>query len=150
MSTTYSRRWLSTLFGALVGAMPLAAWAVPALIDSFPLDGAEEVLPSSSLTMKFDEAVEVDSVTADTVTLLGPEGPVSANIGLQSDGRTIFLRPAGDLFPKTRYTLFVKGISSISGASPPMVMETRLSRAMLENFWLVRPTKQYSVRPSLT
>jgi len=140
MSTTYSRRWLSTLFGALVGAMPLAAWAVPALIDSFPLDGAEEVLPSSSLTMKFDEAVEVDSVTADTVTLLGPEGPVSANIGLQSDGRTIFLRPAGDLFPKTRYTLFVKGISSISGASPPMVALTFTTAALTSG--TSKPSKQ--------
>ncbi len=81
----------------------------PTLVASLPAAGAVDVAPSSWIALRFSSLVEVTSLTADTVTLFGPKGAVAATITPAGDGRLAFIVPQQELYPATRYTVFING-----------------------------------------
>jgi len=147
MSTKRMERagWLGVLLAGLVATLPLGASAaeptssarsvsqmvsildaassaalVPSLESASPHDGASDVAPSARLSLRFNVPIDAKSLNGESVTLLGPAGAVAAAVTLLDDGRTVSVVPRGDLFPQTRYTVFVKGVSNAHGVPVPL------------------------------
>ena len=71
------------------------------------------------LTLRFNTAMDVRALTTKTVTLLGPEGAVPIHVVGTNDGRQAFVQLPDDLYPGSRYTLFVKGLHTAQGTDVP-------------------------------
>ncbi len=71
------------------------------------------------LTLRFNTAMDVRALTTKTVTLLGPEGAVPIHVVGTNDGRQAFVQLPDDLYPGSRYTLFVKGLHTTQGTDVP-------------------------------
>lgn len=88
-------------------------------IASTPTDEATSAPIHGPLALRFNEAVNVRDLTAQTVTLLGPEGTVPVRMVGTDEGRLAFLQLPGDLYPGAHYTLFVKGLHTAQGRPLP-------------------------------
>ena len=84
-----------------------------------PANGATAAPIQGPLTVRFAVPVDVRQLSAKTVTLLGPEGIVSVRVVGAEDGRLAFVHLPNDLFPGSRYTLFLKGLHTANGAAVP-------------------------------
>jgi RHS repeat-associated protein len=69
------------------------------------------------LVFRFSRPLRIDTVNAHSVTLLGPEGVVEARLAVLEEGRLIFIAPRRELFPASRYTVFLDGLATPSGES---------------------------------
>jgi N,N-dimethylformamidase beta subunit-like, C-terminal/Domain of unknown function (DUF4082)/Bacterial Ig-like domain/Bacterial Ig domain len=82
----------------------------PHVADVSPADGATGVDPGTSVTARFDEAVEPSSVTAATFQLRdGTGAAVPAAVSYSAATRTATLRPQSALARSITYTAVVKG-----------------------------------------
>lgn len=109
----------SDLRGVLGGAAVQAA-LIPGIEQSTPADGAKDVSPKGPIALKFTQPIDAASLTSDHVALIGPEGAVPATLVLRNDGRSVSLVPQGDLFPRTSYTVLVKGVATAKGMPLPL------------------------------
>ena len=71
------------------------------------------------LTLRFDTAMDVRALNPKTVTLLGPEGAVPIRVVGTNEGHQAFVQLPDDLYPGSRYTLFLKGLYTAQGAALP-------------------------------
>lgn len=71
------------------------------------------------VVLRFDQPVDVRQLNRRTVTLLGPEGVVNADVIGAEGGRLAFMQLPDDLYPGSRYTLFIKGLHTAAGAPVP-------------------------------
>ena len=74
---------------------------------SFPPDGL--------IAIRFLKPVDPASVNATALTLVGPGGEASARVIPSQDGMLAFISPTQPLFPGSRYTLFIGGVTSLAG-----------------------------------
>jgi RHS repeat-associated protein len=92
------------------------ASAVPA---TFPAANSTSAPILGPLALRFATPVDVRQLTHSTVTLLGPEGVVPTRVVGAEGGRLAFVQLPDDLYPGSRYTLFVKGLHTAAGAAVP-------------------------------
>jgi len=71
------------------------------------------------LTLRFAAPVDMRQLNQKTVTLLGPEGAVSVHVIGAEGGRLAFVHLPNDLYPGSRYTLFVQGLHAATGTPVP-------------------------------
>jgi len=83
--------------------------AVPAIAGSLPTAESTDAPVTAWIAARFNVPLAVTSLNHATVTLLGPAGDVAANVTPVDEGRLVFLIPKQDLFPATRYTVFING-----------------------------------------
>ncbi|WP_150118990.1 RHS repeat-associated core domain-containing protein [Massilia sp. NR 4-1] len=96
-------------------AAQLAAPAPLALAGSRPEAEANAAPVDQPFVLRFNQAMDVRSLNGASVTLLGPHGTVPLKVVPVEQGLLAFAKPAVDLLPDSRYTLFVDGARSRSG-----------------------------------
>jgi len=67
------------------------------------------------LALRFADALAVSTITSQTVTLSGPDGPVSTKVIAAENGRLVFVWPASALAEGTRYVLRASGAATAAG-----------------------------------
>ncbi|MBB3121403.1 RHS repeat-associated core domain-containing protein [Pseudoduganella violacea] len=96
-------------------AAQLAAPAPLALAGSRPEAESNAAPVDQPFVLRFNQAMDVRSLNGASVTLLGPHGTVPLKVVPVEQGLLAFIKPAADLLPDSRYTLFVDGARSRSG-----------------------------------
>jgi RHS repeat-associated protein len=90
-------------------AMMAIAHVTPT-VSALPDEDTRAAPVQGPLTLRFNAAMDVRSLNTKTVTLLGPEGTVPIHVVGTNDGRQAFVQLPDDLYPGSRYTLFLKGL----------------------------------------
>lgn len=86
---------------------------------TFPAADSTNAPIQGPLALRFATPVDVRQLTGTTVTLLGPEGVVPTRVVGTEGGRLAFVQLPDDLYPGSRYTLFVKGLHTAKGDIVP-------------------------------
>ena len=90
-----------------------------AMVTTLPEANTSEAPIEGPLAIRFATNVNVRQLNAGTVTLLGPEGTVPVRVVGVEDGRLAFVQLPDDLYPGSRYTLFLQGLHTATGAAVP-------------------------------
>jgi hypothetical protein len=81
----------------------------PPTVTSIAPNGATPVTVGTSVTATFSEPMNAATMTAATMTLTGPGGPVAATVSYAAGSNVATLTPATLLAPQTTYTATVRG-----------------------------------------
>ncbi|CAJ4445516.1 RHS repeat-associated core domain protein [Burkholderia pseudomallei] len=92
---------------------------LPAIAAVSPAKDSTNASIHGPVVLRFDQPVDVHQLNRRTVTLLGPEGVVNADVIGAEGGRLAFVQLPDDLYPGSRYTLFIKGLHTSAGAPVP-------------------------------
>ncbi|CAJ5947090.1 RHS repeat-associated core domain protein [Burkholderia pseudomallei] len=92
---------------------------LPAIAAVSPAKDSTNASIHGPVVLRFDQPVDVHQLNRRTVTLLGPEGVVNADVIGAEGGRLAFVQLPDDLYPGSRYTLFIKGLHTAAGAPVP-------------------------------
>ncbi|MGH6644935.1 MAG: Ig-like domain-containing domain, partial [Bradyrhizobium sp.] len=74
--------------------------------------------------------MEVSSLNADTVVLVGPAGTVDVKVVGVEAGMLLFVTPRSELLPAASYTLFIQGANDTDGQSLPFSAITFTTAAL--------------------
>ena len=91
--------------------------AMPA-ITTWPAANSTTAPIRGPLVMRFAVPVNLRQLN-QTVTLMGPEGTVAVQVVGVEGGRLAFVQIPHDLYPGSRYTLFIKNLHTAQGAELP-------------------------------
>jgi RHS repeat-associated protein len=91
----------------------------PAVASSQPAEDASAAPVNGPLVVRFTQRMRVTTLDTRTVTLIGPHGAVPIKPVPVEHGLLLFVNPAQDLLPASRYTLFIKGASNVTGQTLP-------------------------------
>jgi RHS repeat-associated protein len=108
----------------------LSAALAPAVQATLPEHGAVGVALDSQIAVRFSKPLGMASLTAQTVTLLGPSGPVAAQVVPAEGGMLLFVTPRVQLSPAAQYTLFIAGASDPQGAALPFTAASFTTRSL--------------------
>lgn len=112
--------YFDPMTGALnTGKPPASIHAGAAISATFPSADATAAPIQGPFVVRFAAPVDVRQLRAHTITLLGPEGAVPVHMVGAEGGRLAFVQLPDDLFPGSRYTLFVQGLHTTAGAAIP-------------------------------
>src|SRR5207245_10215850 len=78
-------------------------------------NGATDVPTTALLGLRFSKPLQVETVTADTVSLSGPGGVVPATVVAAEGGWLVFVTPTARLFPGATYTVTLNGLADDFG-----------------------------------
>ena len=68
-----------------------------------------------AIALRFSQPLRADSLTAQTIVLTGPAGPVEIALVAAEEGRLVFVRPRGALTPETAYRVTIDGAVDTRG-----------------------------------
>ncbi|WP_244361672.1 RHS repeat-associated core domain-containing protein [Burkholderia pseudomallei] len=93
----------------------------PASLIAETLPGKDNAAASihGPLVVRFAAPMDLHQLDDHAVTLLGPEGAVPVKVVGVEGGRLAFVQLPDDLYPGSRYTLFVKGLHTAAGDAVP-------------------------------
>ena len=111
-------------FDQFVAAEPGSDWLpsntdTPSVAASNPDNNVTGVAVSVRIAVRFNERLDVKSLNAATVTLIGPDGTVPAAVVPVEQGMLLFVTPRQPLLPASYYTLFVNGARTPAGTPMP-------------------------------
>ncbi|CAJ9217221.1 RHS repeat-associated core domain protein [Burkholderia pseudomallei] len=86
---------------------------------TFPTQDSTRASIHGPLVVHFAVPMDLHQLNTRTVTLLGPEGTVPVQVVGAEGGRLAFVQLPDDLYPGSRYTLFVKGLHTAQGGDVP-------------------------------
>jgi RHS repeat-associated protein len=89
--------------------------SAPAVTASIPDPGAPGVSLDAHVALRFSDALDVASVSAETITLSGPDGVVLTRVIAAEGGRLVFVWPTDRLVEDSTYTVAVPGAADASG-----------------------------------
>ncbi|WP_231636347.1 RHS repeat-associated core domain-containing protein [Burkholderia sp. MSHR3999] len=101
------------------GKPPASMHAGAAISATFPSADVTAAPIQGPFVVRFASPVDIHQLRAHTITLLGPEGAVPVHVVGAEGGRLAFVQLPDDLFPGSRYTLFVQGLHTAAGAAIP-------------------------------
>jgi RHS repeat-associated protein len=87
--------------------------------ESTPVANSSDNAASTPISLRFSALVDPRSVSAATVSLIGPAGPVSATVTGVQNGRLAFLIPSSELLTGSSYTIVISGVRSTTGQTMP-------------------------------
>ncbi len=87
----------------------------PGLAGMIPADGATGVPVNTIISLRFSEAMQVETIDPDTVRLTGPDGNVAATIVAAEGGMLAFVNPDSQLAANATYTVTVDGVVARDG-----------------------------------
>lgn len=96
-----------------------AGSAGPLRVITSPATSAKDVPVTGPLAMRFNMPIKAADFVGHGVTLLGPEGEVPIKVVATNDATQAFVQLPDDLYPGSRYTLFLKGLHDKDGAELP-------------------------------
>jgi len=91
----------------------------PKILSSAPANADSGVAVDGALIVRFSKRMSGASLNAESVTLLGPTGPISIRPVALERGVVLFVTPIQDLLPASHYTLFIQGATDDGGRSLP-------------------------------
>jgi RHS repeat-associated protein len=89
--------------------------APTAMVASSPADSSENVPVDAHFGLQFSAPLSTSSLTADTLTLTGPDGIVTTRLIVAEGGRLVFVWPAAQLQEGSDYALTVAGVRDQQG-----------------------------------
>ncbi len=99
-----------------VDVAPLLPGVGPATLEgTVPRPDAAGVASDAVVGLRFSRPLDVQSITADTVTLTGPEGTVAARVVPAEGGMLVFMSPGAPLRPGASYQVGVHGVRDADG-----------------------------------
>jgi RHS repeat-associated protein len=102
----------------------------PRVTGSIPAAGAADVPLTVRLAVRFSEALLLETVTAETIRLVGPRGPVNVRVVGAEGGRLAFVWPLDPLDEGETYVLTVEGPTNVQGVQMvPASIGFRTARA---------------------
>lgn len=107
--TPYRERPVKDALAALGDVAP------PTIVDSDPADAAVDVPVGQAIVVRFSKLLDVATLSNETVTLIGPNGRVVADVTPVEGGLLLFVRPRAELFPASHYTLMIRGAKDAAG-----------------------------------
>jgi RHS repeat-associated protein len=116
VSSAWQFRPTSLLLNSAAISLPSSTQTVAA---TFPVQNSTTASIHGPLVVRFAAPIELRQLTQRTVTLLGPEGTVPVQVVGVEGGRLAFVQLPDDLYPGSRYTLFLKGLRTASGTPVP-------------------------------
>src|SRR5688572_10057504 len=84
-------------------------------VASFPSNGAANVAVHTKLTLRFPRRLRPESINAETIALLGPNGNVTSKIVPAENGRLVFINPTELLAPGVTYVVSLSGAVDEAG-----------------------------------
>ncbi|MFG6935575.1 RHS repeat-associated core domain-containing protein [Burkholderia pseudomallei] len=90
-----------------------------AITDTLPVKDTTVASIHGPLVLRFAAPIDLKQLNTHSVTLLGPEGTVKVHVFGAEGGRLAFVQLPDDLYPGSRYTLFVKGLHTATGTAVP-------------------------------
>ena len=106
------------------------------IAQSIPSEGSTSFSADGTISLRFSRLVSSSALSADTVTLLGPNGPSKISVVAAEGGRLAFVVPQRELLPASRYTLFLSNLQEVSGSSSGLLsisFMTALKRASISS-----------------
>lgn len=91
----------------------------PSVRDTIPAQDAASVSIRTRMAIRFSKPLAAASLNVNTVTLLGPTGPVDITVVPVEGGRGLVVTPKTDLRPAARYTLFLNAAVDELGTALP-------------------------------
>lgn len=88
---------------------------LPIVAGSLPAPSDANALPDALIALRFDRPIDAASLSAASITVMGPTGVVAGKVVLAEDGQLAFFSPAKPLFPGTQYSVFVDGLKDRAG-----------------------------------
>lgn len=86
--------------------------AVPlGVAATVPADHDGAVPMNTRIAVRFSKYLQVTSINSSTVTLSGPSGRLAAHVVATNSGQQLFVTPAAELMPASRYTLSMNGLT---------------------------------------
>ena len=125
------RRFASLAEAASAAKAPVPA-GVPEAVEILPPNGAEDVALDTRIAVRFSRPIRVESLSPDTVTLLGPGGTTKARVVPAEGGMLLFVTPKAHLFPGSDYTLFIDGAADAEDNPLPFVAAGFRTRSLKE------------------
>jgi len=95
--------------------------AAPDVAETIPSDQAKDFPIDGLIALRFSVLMDVTSLQTNSITLLGPSGPVAVEVVPAESGRLVFVQPNEDLLPSSNYSLFVDGAHEANGT--PLAMK---------------------------
>jgi RHS repeat-associated protein len=83
--------------------------SLPFVTMSAPLNGAVDIAFDVRVALRFSQLMRVESVTAQTLNMTGPNGAVDLTIVVAEGGRLAFLSPRTSLAPSSTYAITLNG-----------------------------------------
>src|SRR6266496_236230 len=93
-----------------------ASAALTEIVASMPIDGASQVPQDAFVALRFSQLIQVQSVSQNSVLLMGAEGAIDVNIIPAESGRLAFIVPKRPLQPGNTYTISLAGALDEKGA----------------------------------
>ncbi len=118
----------------------------PEVSSVTPASNSVNVLVNTTITVRFSEAVKVDTLRADTLALSGPEGAVAATVAPFSNGMGLVLRPLVNLQISSTYTLTILGVEDLAGNPITTPFVTTFTTSSQSD--LIKPTVVHINPPS--
>src|SRR5690606_774883 len=121
---------LSILAGCSDAMQPLET-AGPGVVFTYPIDGQVDIPLGSRIVVTFSDPVAEGAVTSG-VSLVGPDGPIEANVEVSENGKTPGITSAA-LVAGTTYGVHVQNsvapnATNIPGSGPLFSFTTRSTR----------------------
>lgn len=127
------RRFASPGEAAVAARVPASAGMRPEVAEILPANGAEDVPLDARIAVRFSQPIRAESLSTDSVTLLGPGGTTKARVVSAERGLLLFVTPIAQLFPGTEYTLFIDGAMDQEGNPLPFVAAGFRTRSLRED-----------------
>ena len=108
----------STVVADLPSVLAADATA-PWLAGSEPADGARDVPLDATIALRVSEPARGETVTPDSVQLIGPGGVVPASAVPAEGGLLLVVTPAQPLARMTTYTVVANGVMDTAGLALP-------------------------------
>lgn len=125
------RRFAS--LGEAARAARAPAPILPDVSEIQPPNSAEDVPLDARIAVRFSRPIRVESLSPDSVTLLGPGGTTKARVVPTEGGLLLFVTPAAQLFPGSEYTLFIDDVVDSEGHPLPFVAADFRTRSLRES-----------------
>ena len=93
--------------------------STPLIAATNPVSDTHQASIHGPLVLRFAVPIDLKQLNTRSVTLLGPEGTVPVHVIGAEGGRLAFVQLPDDLYPGSRYTLFVKGLQTAAGRAVP-------------------------------
>lgn len=95
-----------------------------------PVDSAG-FAPDGIISLRFSRPVDPTSINAQTVTLIGPNGPTLVRIAVNDRGMLAFITPNQMLEPGSLYSVFINGAKDATAGQPMTLLAWTFKTATL-------------------
>ncbi len=83
---------------------------------TIPADGATGVSTATVISLRFSTPMDVTSIDASTITLIGPRAAVRVEVAAAEEGMLAFVNPDSPLAPNATYTVTADGVVARDGS----------------------------------